>query len=231
MPEAGYSLTIKKMPEDLRPRERLKEVGSEALSTTELVAIVLGTGAQQESAIQLANRILSNPRGLRFLVEADFEELCQFKGIGLAKASQIKAALELGKRLACLEPDIKPAIHSPDEAGYLVMEEMCYLDREHFRVILLNTKNHVLGIETVSVGSLNASLVHPREVFKKAIQRSAAAMILIHNHPSGDPTPSTEDMEITKRLCDAGRLMGIEILDHIIIGDHVFSSFREKGLI
>jgi DNA repair protein RadC len=111
------------------------------------------------------------------------------------------------------------------------MEEMCYLDREHFRVILLNTKNRVLGVETVSIGSLNSSLVHPREVFKSAVQRSAAGVILVHNHPSGDPTPSSEDIEITRRLSDAGRVIGIEVLDHIIIGDHLFVSFKEKGLI
>ncbi|HHV35484.1 MAG TPA: DNA repair protein RadC [Syntrophomonadaceae bacterium] len=231
MSEAEYRLTIKNMPESLRPRERLREAGSEALSAAELLAIILGTGVKQESAIQLAHRILLDPRGLRFLAEADFDELCQIKGVGLAKAAQIKAALELGKRLACLEPDLKPAIHTPEEAGFLVMEEMCYLDREHFRVMLLNTKNRVLGIETVSIGSLNASLVHPREVFKRAIQRSAASVILVHNHPSGDPSPSPEDVEITQRLCEAGRIIGIEILDHIIIGDHVFASLREKGLI
>lgn len=231
MSEAEYRLTIKSMPEGLRPRERLREAGPEALSTAELLAIILGTGVKQESAIQLAHRILSDPRGLRFLVEADFDELCQIKGVGLAKAAQIKAALELGKRLSCLEPDLMPVIHTPQEAGYLVMEEMCYLDREYFRVMLLNTKNRVLGIETVSIGSLNASLVHPREVFKRAIQRSAAAIILLHNHPSGDPSPSSEDKEITQQLCKAGRIIGIEILDHIVIGDHVFTSFREKGLI
>lgn len=231
MSEAEYGLTIKNMPEGLRPRERLREAGPGALSAAELLAIILGTGVKEESAIQLAHRILLDPRGLRFLAEATFDELCQIKGVGLAKAAQIKAALELGKRFACLEPDLKPVIHTPDEASSLVMEEMCYLDREHFRVMLLNTKNRVLGLETVSIGSLNASLVHPREVFKKAIQRSAAAIILMHNHPSGDPSPSPEDLQITDRLCEAGRVIGIEILDHIIIGDHVYASFKEKGLI
>ena len=133
MSEGEYRLTIKNMPEDLRPRERLKKAGSAALSTAELLAIILRTGVKEESAIQLAHRILLEPRGLRFLTEAAFDELCQIKGVGLAKAAQIKASLELGKRLACLEPDLKPAIHNPDEAGSLVMEEMCYLDREHFR--------------------------------------------------------------------------------------------------
>jgi DNA repair protein RadC len=230
MSESEYSVTIKSMPEDLRPRERMQKVGPGALSAAELLAIILRTGTPQESALELAHRILSDPRGLRFLAEATIEELCQIKGIGLAKAAQIKAALELGKRLACLEPDLKPVIHSPQDACNLVMEEMCYLDREHFRVVLLNTKNRVLDIETVSIGSLNSSLVHPREVFKRAVQRSAAALILVHNHPSGDPSPSPEDLKITRRLCEAGQVIGIEVLDHIIIGDHLFVSFRERGL-
>ncbi|KUK35755.1 MAG: DNA repair protein RadC [Thermacetogenium phaeum] len=231
MPEPEYRLTIKSMPEDMRPRERMRRVGPGALSAAELLAIILRTGTQEESALELAHRILLEPRGLRFLAEATIDELCSIKGVGLAKAAQVKAALELGRRLFCLEPDLKPVIRSPQEASNLVMEEMCYLDREHFRVILLNTKNRVLGVETVSIGSLNSSLVHPREVFKSAVQRSAAGVILVHNHPSGDPTPSSEDIEITRRLSDAGRVIGIEVLDHIIIGDHLFVSFKEKGLI
>lgn len=230
MSEPEYRVTIKSMPEDLRPRERMQKVGPSALSAAELLAIILRTGTPQESALELAHRVLSDPRGLRFLAEATIEELCQIKGIGLAKAAQVKAALELGKRLACLEPDLKPVIRSPQEVCNLVMEEMCYLDREHFRVVLLNTKNRVLDVETVSIGSLNSSLVHPREVFKRAVQRSAAALILVHNHPSGDPSPSPEDVEITRRLCEAGRVLGIEVLDHIIIGDHLFISFKERGL-
>lgn len=231
MSEPEYRLTIKNMPEDMRPRERMKKVGPGALSVAELLAIILRTGTQEESALELAQRILLDPRGLRFLGEATIDELCGIKGVGLAKAAQVKAALELGRRLICLEPDLKPVIRSPQEACNLVMEEMCYLDREHFRVILLNTKNRVLSMETVSIGSLNSSLVHPREVFKRAVQRSAAGLILVHNHPSGDPTPSSEDIEITRRLCEAGRVIGIEVLDHIVIGDHVFVSFKEKGLI
>lgn len=231
MPESEYRLTIKNMPADLRPRERLREVGPGALSAAELLAIILRTGTRNESVLELAHRILLDPRGLRFLAEAGLDELCQIKGVGLAKAAQVKAALELGRRLACLEPELKPVIHSPEEASFLVMEDMCYLDREHFRVILLNTKNRVLDVDTVSIGSLNASLVHPREVFKRAVQRSAAAIILVHNHPSGDPSPSQEDLQISQRLCEAGRIIGIEVLDHIIIGDHVFTSFKEKGLI
>ena len=231
MPEGEYRLTIKNMPADLRPRERLREVGAGSLSAAELLAIILRTGTKDESVLELAHRILMDPRGLRFLAEAALDELCEIRGMGLAKAAQVKAALELGRRLACLDMELKPVINSPQEASVLVMEEMCYLDREHFRVILLNTKNRVIGIDQVSVGTLNASLVHPREVFKRAVQKSAAAIILVHNHPSGDPSPSPEDMQITQRLCEAGRIIGIEVLDHVIIGDHVFTSFKEKGWI
>lgn len=209
----------------------MRAAGPEALSAAELLAILLGTGSAEESALELANRILSGPRGLRYLAEAPLEELCGIRGVGLAKAAQIKAAVELGRRLACLGPGFSPVVRSPQQVSTLVMEEMCYLDREHFRVVLLNTKNRVLAVETVSVGSLNSSLVHPREVFKKAVQRSAAAVILVHNHPSGDPSPSSEDVEITRRLCEAGKIIGIEVLDHIIIGDHVFVSLKEKGYI
>ncbi len=202
-----------------------------ALSSAELLAIILRTGSREESALELAQRLLAGPRGLRFLAEASLEELCNLKGIGLAKAAQIKAAVELGKRLACLGPHMRPAVRSPQDVSMLVMEEMCYLDREHFRAILLNTKNQVLAMETISIGSLNSSLVHPREVFKGAVQRSAAALILVHNHPSGDPTPSAEDLEITRRLDEAGKIIGIEVLDHIIIGDHAFISLKEKAFI
>jgi len=226
-----YHLTIKSLPEQARPRERMREAGPGALSSAELLAIILGSGSRQESALDLAQRLLQSPSGLRFLAEATYEDLCSVKGIGPAKATQIRAAVELGKRLSCLGQGLRPTVRSPQDVCNFVMEEMCYLDREHFRVVILNTKNQVLAVETVSVGSLNSSLVHPREVFKPAVLKSAAAVILLHNHPSGDPTPSGEDLEITRRLAEAGKLIGIEVLDHIIIGDHVFTSLKEKAVI
>ncbi|MGD0153313.1 MAG: DNA repair protein RadC [Thermacetogeniaceae bacterium] len=226
-----YHLTIKSLPEEIRPRERMREVGPGALSSAELLAITLGSGSREESALDLAQRLLQGSRGLRFLAEASFEELCGVKGIGPAKAAQVQAAVELGKRLACMEQGLRPTVRSPQDVCSFVMEEMCYLDREHFRVVILNTKNQVLAVETISVGSLNSSLVHPREVFKPALLKSAAAVILLHNHPSGDATPSSEDLEITRRLVEAGKLIGIEVLDHIIIGDHVFTSLKEKAVI
>jgi DNA repair protein RadC len=226
-----YHLTIKSLPEQLRPRERMREAGPGALSSAELLAIILGSGSQDGSAIDLAHHLLQGPRGMRLLAEATIEELCGVKGIGPAKAAQIKAAVELGKRLSCMSQGLRPTVRSPQDVCSLVMEEMCYLDREHFRVVILNTKNQVLAVETISVGSLNSSLVHPREVFKPAVLKSAAAVILLHNHPSGDATPSSEDLEITRRLAEAGKLIGIEVLDHIIIGDHVFTSLKEKAVI
>jgi len=228
-----YHLSIKDLPADERPRERLFRFGPSALSNAELLALLLRTGAKGESALALAQRLLSQAGGrggLRFLVEASLEELSQVRGIGLAKASLLKAALELGRRMA-VSAETKAVVKSPRDVGNLVLERMRYLDREHFEVLLLDAKNQVLGLELISVGILNSSLVHPREVFKVAIKRSAAGMVLVHNHPSGDPTPSPEDLEVTRRLLEAGRLLGIDVLDHIIIGENRFLSFREAGLI
>ncbi len=226
-----YHLTMKDLPEELRPRERLQAAGAAALSNAELLALIIGSGTKRESALMLAQRLLAEKGGLRFLATATFDELCRVEGIGVAKAAQIKAALELGKRLVSLQPEMRPSICSPRDASALVLGEMSHLDREHFRVILLNTKNQVLGVAPVSVGSLNSSLVHPREVFKEAVRRNAAAIILVHNHPSGDPTPSAEDIEVTKRLVEAGKLLGIEVLDHIIIGECTYASLRERSLV
>lgn len=218
------------MPPELRPRERLHAAGVQALSNAELLAILLRTGTKSETAIDLATSILSRPEGLRFLAEASLEELQKQKGIGLAKAAQLKAALELGRRLAALDL-FRMTITCPRDIAGVLMDEMRYLDREHFRTVSLNTKNRVLGIDSVSVGSLNSSLVHPREVFKTPIRRSAAAVILAHNHPSGDPTPSQEDIQVTRRLVEAGQILGIDVLDHLVIGDGRFTSFKEQDII
>ncbi|MHB1421230.1 MAG: RadC family protein [Bacillota bacterium] len=228
-----YHLTIKDLPAELRPRERMLSAGAEALSNAELLAIILRTGSPVATALDLARDILSKPEGMRFLIEATVQELNNIKGIGLAKAAQLKAAVELGKRITVIDKEEKPAIRSPLDAANLVMEEMRFLDREHFRCILLNTKNRVIRVETVSVGSLNSSIVHPREVFKSPVRHSAAAIILVHNHPSGDPTPSREDLEVTRRLVEAGKILGIDVLDHIIIGNRgyqsAFQSLKEQG--
>lgn len=225
-----YRLTIKDMPEEIRPRERMLASGVQALSNTELLAILLRTGSNGETALDVAARILSGPDGLRYLAEATLDDLKSVKGVGLAKAAQIKAAVELGRRVSAARRGERPVIKSPSDVANLVMEEMRYLDREHFRVVSLNNKNRVLAINPVSVGSLSSSLVHPREVFKNSIKQSAAAVVLVHNHPSGDPTPSREDAEVTTRLAEAGKILGIEVLDHVIIGDNRYVSLKEKGL-
>ncbi len=222
--------TIKDLPPEVRPRERLARDGERALSDAELLAIVLRTGSQGDTALELAQKLLLQFGGLQGLSQCALLELAKVKGVGTAKACQVKAALELGRRAFGGQRSEKITIRTPADAAQLVMSEMRYLDREHFQVILLNTRNMVIGIERVSVGTLNASLAHPRECFKEAIRQSAAAVIFVHNHPSGDPTPSPEDIALTRQLVEAGRLLGIEVLDHIIIGDGVFVSLKDRGL-
>lgn len=219
------------MPAELRPRERLFSEGPEALTAAELLAVLLRTGTDALSAVDLATVLLTQAGGLSALAESSVEELCSVRGIGPAKVAQIKAAVELGRRLATGSGVAKPAVKSPADVFNLVKERMRYYDREHFKAIFLNTKHQVITIETVSVGSLNSSLVHPRELFKNSIKRSAAALILVHNHPSGDPTPSPEDADITRRLAEVGNIIGIQVLDHIIIGDNKFISLKEQGII
>ncbi|MBE0465934.1 MAG: DNA repair protein RadC [Candidatus Desulforudis sp.] len=216
---------------ELRPRERLSAHGAQSLSDAELLAIMLRSGTAAATAIDLANQLLTGFGGLRGLMDVGIDELQGVRGVGLAKAAQVKAAVELGRRAACRPGASRPVVRTPEEAAGLVMEEMRYLDREHFRALVLNTKNHVLAVDKISVGTLNSSAVHPRELFKNAIRRSAAAVVLLHNHPSGDPTPSPQDVDLTKRLVEAGEIIGIPVLDHIIIGDNRFTSFKAEGLL
>ena len=223
--------TIKDIPADMRPREKLLRYGPGILSLQELLAIIIRTGSRDANAIQLAESILYQFKDLRGINHASIEELCNAAaGVGEAKAAEIKAALELGRRLNQQDSEVV-RIKSPQDVAAWVMEELRYLQQEQFRILLLNTKNVIIACEEVSKGSLNSSIVHPREVFARAIRRSAAAIILVHNHPSGDPTPSQEDINITRRLVEVGRLVGIEVLDHLVIGDGVFSSLKEKGYV
>lgn len=231
MEPVQYRLTIKDMPVDLRPRERLSTSGAQSLTDAELLAILLRTGTTTSTVLELATIVLTHFNGLRGLVQASIEELSSIRGMGPAKTAQIKAALELGKRVATNASVERVVIKTPEDVAGLVMEEMRHLDREHFRALFLNAKNQVIGQEVISIGTLNSSAVHPRELFKNAIKRSAAAIILIHNHPSGDPSPSREDVEVTRRVIEAGHIIGIEVLDHLIIGDNKFNSFKAKGLI
>lgn len=224
-------LMIRDLPTEERPREKLKALGAEALSNAELLAILLRTGSDRESALQLAVRLLSLGGGLRELPGLSLEDLQVLRGVGPAKAAQLKAALEIGRRLATMPPDQAESITSPQRAAALFMEELRYKKKEHFMIMLLNTKNHLLSREEISIGSLNASIVHPREIFKIPLRKSAASIILVHNHPSGDPSPSQEDLEVTRRLVEAGNLLGIAVRDHLIIGDGCYFSFKEKGLL
>jgi DNA repair protein RadC len=212
-----------------RPRERLMRQGAESLSNQELIAILLRTGTKQESVLVLANRILSSFDKIQDLKDATIEEMMLVKGVGKAKAVQLLAAAEIGKRMYRKHSEGRYTIRSPEDAAAYLMTDMASLNQEHFVVLFLNVKNEVLHKQTIFIGSLNSSIVHPREIFREAVKRSAASIIAAHNHPSGNPSPSPEDIEVTKRLIEAGSIMGIELLDHVIIGDHKFLSLKEKG--
>ena len=226
------SFTIHDLPAAERPRERLKAKGADNLSSAELLAIVIGRGIPGKSVMTIANELISKFHGAQGLGEATIEELSAIKGVGLAKATQIKAAFELGKRQDPGDPDIGgPSVTSPAILAKAIRKGIQEKAKEHFKLVLLNTRNKIIDISTISVGTLNASLVHPREVFKTAIARSASSIILVHNHPSDDPEPSDDDITLTRRLADAGRLMGIEVLDHIILTRNGYTSFKERGLL
>jgi len=224
------SFTIRDLPKEERPRERLSKFGEQALSAQELLQIILGRGIKGESVAITAQKLLSHFGSLQKIAEASLEELSSIKGIGLAKASQIKAAFEIGRRLSQQSlPYTKKQLTDPKKVWALIKEKLRDYHKEHFYVICLNSRNH--SVAEVSIGSLNASIVHPREVFSEAIKNKSASIILAHNHPSGSLEPSEEDLEITKRLVEAGKILGIEVVDHIIITKEGYLSFKEKGLI
>lgn len=224
---------VRELPVDERPRERLLALGPGFLSNAELLAIVLRNGSKERSALQLAQDILSlyKDDGVSALGRMTAGELMCLQGIGSAKAAEVMAAVELGKRLNVHIARQRAMVTCPEDAADYAMPRFRYEDREHFAVILLNVKNHILSMPVISVGSLTASVVHPREVFKAAIQQAAASIILVHNHPSGDPTPSKEDIEVTARMVQVGRVMDIPVLDHIILGNDNYISLKEKGVI
>jgi DNA repair protein RadC len=225
-----YQPTIREMPVGERPRERLEHYGAAALSNAELLAIILRGGVKGQSVLNLAQALLAKHGGLMGLARASFPELCAEHGIGPAKTTQIKAALELGRRLLIESPDARPQITSPADAANLIQLEMSVLEKEEVRVLVLDTRNRVLDIPTVYVGSLNTSVVRVGELFRDAIKQNAAAVIVVHNHPSGDPTPSPEDVRLTEMLVEAGKLLDVEVLDHLIIGQGRFVSLKERGL-
>jgi DNA repair protein RadC len=218
------------MAEHNRPRERLLNVGERAVSTAELLAIILRTGAAGENVLRLAERLLITFKNLPGLARASIAELTEVKGVGPAKAVEIKAALEIGRRLLSTAPEERPRITSPADAANLLMSEMSFLDQEHLRLILMDTRNNVLSTPTIYIGSLNTSVIRIGELFRAAIKENAAAFIVAHNHPSGDPSPSPEDVAVTRQIVQAGSLLSIEVLDHIVIGHNRFVSLKERGL-
>ncbi|MBM4402763.1 MAG: DNA repair protein RadC [Candidatus Cloacimonetes bacterium] len=225
------SFTVRDLPRQERPRERLQKFGPEALSAQELLALVIGRGIPKKSVMSIAQELLGKFGNVKAISQATIEELSQIKGIGIAKAAQIKACFELGKR-EDLEPDFKNYdVKDPESVVKAVRASIKDKAKEHFKLILLNPRNKIIGISTISIGTLNASLVHPREVFKDAIVHSAASVVLAHNHPSDDPDPSEDDLKITKKLVDSGKILGIEVLDHIIIAKNGFKSLANEGLI
>lgn len=221
---------ITDLHESERPRERLRNLGAQALSNAELLAILLRTGLPGENVVQLGQRLLQTFGGLSGLHRVSFDELCAQHGVGEAKAAQIKAAIELGRRLTLEGRETRPTISSPADAAALISYEMSALEQEHLRVLLLDTRNHLLEIREIYRGSVNLAQVRIAEVFRDAIRRNATAIIVAHNHPSGDPTPSPEDIALTRILVQAGKLLNIEVLDHLIIAGGRFVSLKERGL-
>ena len=225
------SFTVRDLPKSERPRERLIKFGPEALSAQELLALIIGRGIPKKSVMNIAQELLARFGNIKAISQASIAGLSEIKGVGLAKAAQLKACFELGKRQD-LEPELKNYdIKNPQSVVKAIRASIKDKAKEHFKLILLDTRNKIIGISTISIGTLNASLVHPREIFKEAIIHNSASVVLAHNHPSGDPEPSEEDLTITKRLVDSGKILGIEVIDHIIIGKTNFSSFKERGLI
>ena len=227
MTERG--VVIRDLPAGERPRERMAQYGPEAMSTVELLAILLRVGSRGESAIRLAERLLAEFGGLAGIAKARVPQLSALPGIGLAKAAQIKAAFELGKRLAASVEGPRPVIRNASDAAALMMEELRYREQECLAAILLDARNQVIRTLVLTIGTLTGSPAHPREVFKEALAHGCASLIVCHNHPSGDPTPSRDDIALTTRLVQAGEIMGIPLLDHLIIGDGRFVSLKEAG--
>ena len=227
---AEYHLRIKELPPSEQPRERLRDYGPAALSDAELLAILLRVGVAGTNVVQLAQQLLVERGGWPGLLRTDYRDLCGRHGIGEAKAATLKAALEIGRRLLLTQQTERFQIKSPADVAQLLMLEMSHLEQEHLRAVLLDTKNRVQTVATIYIGSLNSSLIRVGEVFRDALKHNSAALIIAHNHPSGDPTPSPEDVLVTREIVSAGQLLDVEVLDHLVIGQGRFVSMRERGL-
>ena len=230
MPSTTPQFRLCDLQTSQRPRQRLISLGPGALSNAELLAVLLGSGTRGLNAVSLAQQLLLEVGGLAGLHGAGFDDLRQGRGIGPAKAAQILAAIELGRRLATASPSERPTIQTPDDAASLVLYEMGALEQEHLRVMLLDTRNQLKKTAEVYRGSLNSSLIRIGEVFREAVRSNAAAIVVVHNHPSGDPTPSPEDVAVTRAIVDAGELLDIEVLDHLVIGKGQYVSLKARGL-
>lgn len=229
--EPVYSTAMREMPNEERPRERLAQLGAEALSNAELLAIIFRTGTRREGAVALADRVINQFGGLRGLSRATVEELKQVHGLGAVKAIEIKAGLELGKRLAVHTEHDRVRVRSSQDVADFLMVHYKECETEQFKCLLLNTKNEVLRVAEVSDGGLDATMALPRDVFRRAVREGAPAVIVTHNHPSGDPEPSRDDIALTKRLSEAAGVLGIRMLDHIVFGDGRYVSLKERNLL
>lgn len=226
----GVCYSLKKLPLEERPRERFQKYGEESLTTAEVLAIIISSGIKGKTVLQLSQELLSHFGSLKSLANASIEELCQIKGLGVAKAIQIKAAFSLGLRAARHRDLPRYSIRTPIHVFNLLKDELANEKREHFIVLLLDIKCFLIKTEIISIGTLTQTLVHPREVFYPAVRHNAASIVLVHNHPSGDPTPSSQDYSTTEQLIASGKVMGIKINDHIIIGKQNYVSLKEQGV-
>lgn len=223
--------TLHDLPTEERPRERLKKVGVDNLSIQELLALIIERGKKGQNVLSIAQNLLANFGSLPKIKEASIEELQEVKGIGLATACKLKAAFKLGEKALTKYKRYGQKIESPEDVYNLLKQELADKKKEHFKILSLTSRNRLIGVDNVSTGTLDSNLAHPREIFRPAIQNTAASIILVHNHPSEDPEPSEDDLSITKRLVEAGKILGIEVVDHIIVTNNGFLSFKEKGLI
>lgn len=229
-PRPEYNTRIRELPASERPRERLRDYGAESLSNAELLAIILRTGSAEQSVLNLATALLARYGGLGGLARLSFSDLVRERGLGEAKAAELLATFQLAVRLSSLQPEERAYVRSPQDVYALLGAEMGLLDQEHLRVILLNTRNQVMGVSEVYKGSVGSSYVRVAEVFREAVRQNAPGLIVVHNHPSGDPSPSPDDVVLTKQAIEAGKLLGIDLLDHIVIGDHRHASLKQLGL-
>lgn len=226
---AEYHPIIREMPSEERPRERLRRNGAGQLSNAELLAILLRTGSAGENVVALAQRLLARFEGVSGLGRVSFGELCAEKHVGEAKAAQVLAGIELGRRIVSAQPDQRTVIRSPEDVYALVGAEMALLEQEHLRVLLLNTRNQIVAVKPLYIGSVHTTVVRPAEVFRDAVREGAPSVIVVHNHPSGDPSPSGPDIAMTRRLVEVGRMLEIELLDHIVIGRSGPASIKNLG--